>query len=114
MQQVWRSTLITPFINGDEEDALTRAKRFYKWRARVRRRIKRGYNKRVRRRASASRPTSDVVGLMRILTDTVSIACMTFAALQFVDAGYLRAALLLTVAVAAYLARHAFRVPGED
>jgi hypothetical protein len=42
--------LITPFINGDEEDALTGGKRFYKGRAGVRRRIKRGYNKRVRRR----------------------------------------------------------------
>jgi hypothetical protein len=51
---------------------------------------------------------------MRILTDTVSIACMTLAALQFVDADYLPAALLVTVAVAAYLARHAFRVPDED
>jgi hypothetical protein len=40
---------IIPMISGDEADALTRAKRFYKWHAGVRQRIKRGYNKRVRR-----------------------------------------------------------------
>jgi hypothetical protein len=36
-------------ISADEADALTRAKRFYKWRAGVRRHIKRRYNRRVRR-----------------------------------------------------------------
>jgi hypothetical protein len=32
---------IIPMISGDEQDALTRAKRFYKWRAGAPRRIKR-------------------------------------------------------------------------
>jgi hypothetical protein len=50
---------------------------------------------------------------MRTLASTVTIVCMTFAALQFVDAEYLQAALLLTVGVGAYLARQ-FSIPGED
>jgi hypothetical protein len=40
---------IVPMISGDEQDALTRAKRFHKWRAGVRRHIKRRYNRRVRK-----------------------------------------------------------------
>lgn len=38
-----------PFINGDEEDALTGAKRFFRWRPGEWKRIKRGYWRRVRR-----------------------------------------------------------------
>jgi hypothetical protein len=37
------------FTNGNEEDALTEAKHFYKWRAGSRAAIKRGYNKRARK-----------------------------------------------------------------
>ena len=36
-------------LHGDEEDALTRAKRFYLWRPGRRKEIKRGYNKRARK-----------------------------------------------------------------
>jgi hypothetical protein len=36
-------------ISADEADALTRTKRFYKWRAGVRRHIKRRYNRRMRK-----------------------------------------------------------------
>jgi hypothetical protein len=42
---------IVPMISGDKQDALTTAMRFYRWRAGVRRRIKRGYNRRVRKLA---------------------------------------------------------------
>jgi hypothetical protein len=38
-----------PFTNGDEQDALTRAMQYYKWRAGSRRAVKRGYNKRARK-----------------------------------------------------------------
>lgn len=37
-----------PFISGDEQDALTRGKRFFKWRPGVRKKAKRAYNKRIR------------------------------------------------------------------
>lgn len=35
--------------SGDEYDALTKAKKYFKWRAGQRKKIKRGYNKRIRR-----------------------------------------------------------------
>jgi hypothetical protein len=38
-------------ISGDEYDALTRAKRFFDWRAGERKRIKRNYRKRERAQA---------------------------------------------------------------
>ncbi len=38
-----------PLKGGDEQDALTRAKRFLHWRAGERKKIKRRYNKRERR-----------------------------------------------------------------
>jgi len=34
--------------SGDEYDALTKAKKYFKWRAGQRKKIKRGYNKRLR------------------------------------------------------------------
>lgn len=37
-------------MNGDEQDALTRAKRFLRWRPGVRAQIKRQYNKRLRKK----------------------------------------------------------------
>lgn len=40
--------------SGDEYDALTRAKRYYHWRAGDRHRIKRAYRRRERRMALAS------------------------------------------------------------
>lgn len=36
-------------VNGDEYDALTKAKNYYNWRSGVRKKIKRGYNKRFRK-----------------------------------------------------------------
>jgi len=38
-----------PFKGGDEEDALTKARRFYNWRPGTVKWIKRKYNKRVRK-----------------------------------------------------------------
>lgn len=38
-----------PLKSGDEHDALTRAKRVHSFRAGTRKKIKKGYNKRVRR-----------------------------------------------------------------
>ena len=35
--------------DGDEYDALTKAKKFYHWKSSERKRIKRGYNKRLRK-----------------------------------------------------------------
>lgn len=41
---------VIPFIDGDENDALSRkAKRYLRWKAGERKRIKRQYNKRARR-----------------------------------------------------------------
>jgi hypothetical protein len=40
-----------PMISGDEHDALTRWRRFLHWRPGLRARVKRGYNKRVRRQS---------------------------------------------------------------
>ena len=42
---------LVPLKGGEEYDALTRARKFYHWRPGVLRKIKRGYNKRVRREA---------------------------------------------------------------
>lgn len=39
--------LLFPFAKGDEEDALTRGRRFHRWRAGERKRIKNGYQRRV-------------------------------------------------------------------
>ena len=39
---------LIPMKNGDEYDALTKWKRFLHWKPGERKRIKRGYNKRVR------------------------------------------------------------------
>lgn len=36
-------------VSGDEFDALTRAKKYYLWRSRIRSAIKRRFNKRIRR-----------------------------------------------------------------
>jgi hypothetical protein len=38
-----------PFINGDEQDALTKWKSVYNWRPGQRKRVKRRYNRRMRR-----------------------------------------------------------------
>jgi hypothetical protein len=38
-----------PLKYGDEYDALTKAKNYYHWRPGQRKRIKRGYNKRIRK-----------------------------------------------------------------
>lgn len=40
-----------PMKSGDEYDALTRAKRFYKWRPGMRAWVKRKFSKRLRREA---------------------------------------------------------------
>lgn len=40
-----------PLINGDEYDALTRAKQYYHWKAGDRRKIKRAYRRRERQKA---------------------------------------------------------------
>lgn len=40
---------IIPMISGDEYDALTRWRRFLRWKPGLRSQVKRGYNKRVRR-----------------------------------------------------------------
>lgn len=39
-----------PFIDGDEEDALTDGKKYYSWRSGERKKIKKKYNKRTRRK----------------------------------------------------------------
>jgi hypothetical protein len=39
-----------PLSGGDEYDALTRWRRFLRWRSKQRKRIKSQYNKRIRRR----------------------------------------------------------------
>ena len=38
-----------PFSSGDELDALTKCKNFYRWRAGARKKIKQRYNKRFRK-----------------------------------------------------------------
>lgn len=42
---------VIPLKGGDEYDALTRDRKFYFWQSGELRKIKRGYNKRVRREA---------------------------------------------------------------
>ena len=48
-----------PMNNGDEYDALTKWKRFIKWRSGQRKKIKRRYNKRERRLSSISRTVTE-------------------------------------------------------
>lgn len=43
-----------PFIDGEEQDALTRWKRYLHWKPGERKRIKRQYNKRIRRNTKRS------------------------------------------------------------
>jgi plasmid stabilization system protein ParE len=38
-----------PFISGDEQDALTKAKKYLTWRPGERKKLKRAYNKRFRK-----------------------------------------------------------------
>jgi hypothetical protein len=40
-----------PLKSGDEQDALTPWKKYLRWRPGVRKKIKRNYNKRIRRKA---------------------------------------------------------------
>jgi hypothetical protein len=49
-QMSGKTKQVIPFIDGDENDALSRkAKRYLRWKAGERKRIKRQYNKRARR-----------------------------------------------------------------
>lgn len=48
-----------PTIDGDEYDALTPSRKYHRWRAGERRRIKRRYNRRVRRLARLTSTAAD-------------------------------------------------------